>query len=1662
MSAHAKRVEVVTSTAVSSDEEFTAHILKPGIRAKFAGPCEPMTNVFKRLKLDYGDSVNFVQAQSDGISAFENFRNKSCPLFLFCYNGIPVKMVRGANAPLVERIIKEMVDLHKQGSSLPPLEITEDISSLNIGLQILRDREAKKEEAAAASKGRGDDDDEDDNPKDSVAGSSSHVHRDEAGHGEDGSGAGDDASVPQPLAAVSKALTTASLAALEQDAESAAERTLAIIKPDAMQPSIIEELLGTLHRHRINILRSKKIWLTQEQVAELYREHEGRDWFPKLQAYMSTGPIIAMELSRTNCIQIWRKIVGPRDPKEARAEHPKSLRAQYGVDSLMNSFHASDGEVSASRELEYIFGLSATPAAAATEQKPATEAAPAPAATEGAADGDPAAAPVAEGEGEAAKEATPAAPEGGDAPAAPAEPTATTEGGAATTEAHAEAAAAPPKPAVEFVELPFSVEAFSKGHSSSLSPQKTLAIIKPNLVDKVDDIIMRILARGYKVQKREEVILPTEKVQELYSGLQEAEPERFAETVAFLTSGPSICLVLKGEDVIAGWNELIGPEDPEEAKRLYPQSLRALYGTDAVRNGFHGSESIEKAVREIHHVFPHYLYSTASMSSLFDTRPPTTRNSTTAVNDAAATRSVRNSMAPANRGEHATASASAPSAKSQKERTLALIKPDAYPAKKEEIVSRILADGFRIVVHEEVRMSLEKAQEFYAEHVGKPFYETLTTWMSSAPIYALVLEKEDGIKAWRKLAGPTNSEKAREESPESIRALFGTDGSQNAVHGSDSPTSAAREIHVIFGERVSSTPGVIQQTLALIKPDAYPDHKAEIVEAIVADGFVIVKEEEVRFTKEKAEEFYKEHAGKGFYEELTSWMSSAPIYALVLQKEDGIAAWRALAGPTNSEKARESSPASVRARFGTDGSKNAVHGSDSPASAEREIKVVFGDSVAPIKASHSEPAAAGATHGSLERTLALIKPDAYPAKKDEILASIRGEGFLVLKEEEVHFTKEKAEEFYKEHTGKPFYEDLTTWMSSAAIYAMVLEKEGAISGWRALAGPTNSEKARESAPNSIRARFGTDGSQNAVHGSDSPASAEREIGVVFGSAWAPVQKTLALIKPDVYPAKKNDILEKIRKHGFEIVEEKEVRFSKEKAEEFYQEHKGKGFYEELTNWMSSAPIYAMVLQKPNAIKAWRELAGPTNSNTARENSSQSIRALFGTDGSQNAVHGSDSPASAEREIGVVFGSTTKAEVEDTLALIKPDAFPGHKDEILERITEAGFEIVKQAEVHFSKEKASEFYKEHDGKPFYETLTTWMSSAPIYAMVLRKENAIKAWRELAGPTNSEKARETSPNSIRALFGTDGSQNAVHGSDSPASATREIEVVFGGGEKAHGTVGVQKTLALIKPDAYPTHKDAIVARIKDAGFTIVKESEVTFSLEKAQEFYKEHVGKPFYEDLTTWMSSAPIYAIVLEKENGIKAWRELAGPTNAEKAREATPDSIRALFGTDGSKNAVHGSDSPLSAAREIDVVFGDSLGGDSHGAPKPPSATQSRTASRPESPNKARRTNTHTPAKGSAANTPKRSGSTASLKNNDQQPGVQPNTKSGSKPSSKPASKPASKAASRAISRAASVTGSAKNISRHPSRPTSALANPPIEGEAKPADGADVAAGAEAN
>lgn len=130
------------------------------------------------------------------------------------------------------------------------------------------------------------------------------------------------------------------------------------------------------------------------------------------------------------------------------------------------------------------------------------------------------------------------------------------------------------------------------------------------------------------------------------------------------------------------------------------------------------------------------------------------------------------------------------------ERTFAIIKPDAMLAGNAfAILQMITENGFKIVRIAEKQLTADQAEEFYAEHKGRPFLPELVNFMISAPVLVMVLEKENAIADWRTVMGATDPAQAAEGT---VRKRFGTSKGTNATHGSDSAASAAREIAFFF------------------------------------------------------------------------------------------------------------------------------------------------------------------------------------------------------------------------------------------------------------------------------------------------------------------------------------------------------------------------------------------------------------------------------------------------------------------------------------------------------------------------------------------------------------------------------------------------------------------------------------------------------------------------------------------------------------------------------------------------------------------------------------------------------------------------------------------------------------------------------------------------
>jgi nucleoside-diphosphate kinase len=131
-------------------------------------------------------------------------------------------------------------------------------------------------------------------------------------------------------------------------------------------------------------------------------------------------------------------------------------------------------------------------------------------------------------------------------------------------------------------------------------------------------------------------------------------------------------------------------------------------------------------------------------------------------------------------------------------------------------------------------------------------------------------------------------------------------------------------------------------------------------------------------------------------------------------------------------------------------------------------------------------------------------------------------------------------------------------------------------------------------------------------------------------------------------------------------------------------------------------------------------------------------------------------------------------IERTYAMIKPGAVQRGQDKaIIDRIKQEGFSIVAMKKLNMTKDLAEKFYDVHKEKPFFDEIVAGLCSGPVVAIILEKENAINAWRELMGVTNPAEAAE---GTIRKLYGVTITDNATHGSDGPETAKTEIALLF----------------------------------------------------------------------------------------------------------------------------------------------------------------------------------------------------------------------------------------------------------------------------------------------
>ncbi|XP_037764690.1 nucleoside diphosphate kinase 7 isoform X2 [Chelonia mydas] len=263
--------------------------------------------------------------------------------------------------------------------------------------------------------------------------------------------------------------------------------------------------------------------------------------------------------------------------------------------------------------------------------------------------------------------------------------------------------------------------------------ERTLALIKPDAVPKIGDLIDIIINAGLTITKAKMMVLSR-------------------ELLLFITSGPTVAMEILGDDAVSEWKKLLGPANSGVARSDAPGSIRAMFGTDGIRNAAHGPDSFASAAQELELFFP-----------------------------------SSGGRGPANSAKFTDC-------------TCCIIKPHAVnEGLTGKIINAILDGGFEISALQLFNMERANVEEFYEIYKGVVAeYTEMVTELCSGPCIALEIRQLDPQKVFRDFCGPSDPEIARHLRPGTLRAIFGKNKIQNAVHCTDLPEDGLLEVQYFF------------------------------------------------------------------------------------------------------------------------------------------------------------------------------------------------------------------------------------------------------------------------------------------------------------------------------------------------------------------------------------------------------------------------------------------------------------------------------------------------------------------------------------------------------------------------------------------------------------------------------------------------------------------------------------------------------------------------------------------------------------------------------------------------------------------------------------------------------------------------------------------------
>ena len=282
--------------------------------------------------------------------------------------------------------------------------------------------------------------------------------------------------------------------------------------------------------------------------------------------------------------------------------------------------------------------------------------------------------------------------------------------------------------------------------------EKTVGIIKPDCVNKLEQVLKRVHSEGFSICNLRMVTLSYKEVIKFLRDTEAVYDERH---VAYMSESPLVVFELMGERAVSNWLRVLGPDDATLARKNGPDSLRARFGKDDVKNGFHGSVSVEIAEREASHFFGSNKM--GAHTALF-------QNS-----------------------------------------TLGIVKPHAVKdGFLGDIIGDIVSSGLRISALRMFNVEKANAEEFYEVYKGVVReYPQMVEQLSSGPCIAMEIvndhtHQDQAQHVFRQIVGPSDPELARHLRPNTLRAIHGKDKVSNAIHCTDLPEDNILEVEYFF------------------------------------------------------------------------------------------------------------------------------------------------------------------------------------------------------------------------------------------------------------------------------------------------------------------------------------------------------------------------------------------------------------------------------------------------------------------------------------------------------------------------------------------------------------------------------------------------------------------------------------------------------------------------------------------------------------------------------------------------------------------------------------------------------------------------------------------------------------------------------------------------